>query len=92
METEIKLTPEAQEQLAQLIENVVDAFDAVISALADMIQKIMTEIQRVAIELARWFLMQRLLEWKIPSKVAGWIAQNVYWPWAVKWGYAWAYK
>ncbi len=87
-----ELSPEAREELSRVAQAAVKAFREFCDVLVVLFEKIMAEIRRIAIELARFFLKQQLLEWRIPPGIAGYIADHLYWKWSVHLGYKWFNK
>ncbi len=87
-----ELSPEEREELNRVAQAVVRACRELYDALSALVEKVLAETRRIAIELARFFLKQQLLEWRIPSRIAGYIAGHLYWKWAVRLGYRWLSK
>lgn len=85
----IELTPEQLEQLHKTFHELVKTVKIILDTLCEAVQKATEMIRQIAIELARFYLKQQLLEWKVPHPVADWIARNIYWFWAVRLGYDW---
>lgn len=87
-EHEFEISPEAQEQLRQLVEKVTKMAQEFCDAFAEIVSKVMEEIRKIAINLARFFLKMQLLEWRVPLKIADYVSEKIYWYWAVRIGFA----
>ena len=88
-DSKFTVSPEAQEQLQEALRKMIEAMGQVFDALVSIVQEVMEKIRKIAEQLARFFLKMQLLEWRVPYRLADFIASKVCWYWAWKIGWRW---
>ena len=92
IETKFELTQE-QIEAFEKIKNAVDELAEQFLNAFEIIKKVCRDaleiIRAVFVKLARTLLLERKIKEKIPYWIANFIAQNIYWVWACKWGFGW---
>ena len=85
----MELTQEQEEQLLKCAELITEAWELIVEAMREVLERVLEMIKKIAINLARVFMKAQLLKWKIPVRVADYLARKAYWRWACCIGYNW---
>ena len=88
-EVKFEFTDEQREQLRKLIADINEKMQACLDIVAEIVQAVMEKIREWAEKLARFFLKQQLLEWRIPNSAADFISEKIHWSLAFKLGFRW---
>ena len=88
-EIKFELSDEAKELLMENVNRLAEAFMEFWKVVEEAVMRVMEELRKIAEQLGRFFLLQQLLEWRVPYSVADWMSKNIYWYWGWRIGMRW---
>lgn len=88
-EIKIELSDEARKQLIESANKLVEAFTEFWQIVEEIVMRVMEELRKIAEQLGRFFLLQQLLEWRVPYSVADWMSRKISWYWGWRIGMRW---
>jgi hypothetical protein len=84
-----ELTQEQIDAVIKVYEVVRDIAEKLVEIVLEAFQTILDYIREFGVRLGRMLFMQQLLKWRIPPKLASFIAEKMYWWVACRIGYRW---
>lgn len=85
----IDFTWQPSQELIEQIQNIDEVLRQAYDAMVEWVIDFLERVRKIAERLARFFLKQQLLEWRVPYPIADFLSKKLYGDWAWYFGWRW---